>query len=174
MRSSFKFKALTLFLVIALSGCGFQLRGTDSAVHLPQAFPVQVQSPYPVLNQAFERELIRQGFDVAARDADFTIWLHNETSDDSETVLGVEFDQPFKRLNYQLNYHVINTQGEIVIRRQSLQLATDYFQPEGTFLKQEVAKASAMTQLRKQAASQIVNQLASEIVNPTAIDEVSN
>ena len=173
MRSSFKLKALTLFLVIALSGCGFQLRGTDSAVRLPQAFPVQVQSPYPVLNQAFERQLIQQGFKVVAGDADFTIWLYNETSDDSETILDFEFDQPFKRLNYQLTYQVINTQGEIVIRQQSLQLSTDYYQPDGTFLEQEVAKDSATTQLRKQAVSQIVNRLAHEIVNPTA-DEVSD
>ncbi len=155
-----------LALSVALAGCGFQPRGTESASYLPEAYAVQVKSPYPQLNHLFERELSRQGFSVVRSGAEFIIQVHNESSDDLDFVFDREFEQPFQRLNYHIHYMITDAGGVAIIAPPAKVLTADYYRPAGNYLQQEVARDSALNQLRKNAVLEITNRLRWKLSSP--------
>ncbi|MXW48562.1 MAG: hypothetical protein F4Z97_08100, partial [Gammaproteobacteria bacterium] len=104
MTHSLKLRLGVLFLSFALVGCGFQLRGTESAMSLPESYAVQVKSSYPRLNQLFEQELNWQGYTVVRANPDYLIQVQNEFSTTYGFSFNTEFDQPFKQLYYRLTY----------------------------------------------------------------------
>ncbi len=169
MNVSIKLKVTTLLMALLLSACGFQLRGTDSAINLTEVYSVQVKSPYPLLKQQTERELNRQGFKVVRSEAQFVIRLLDEKMDDDNLIFDTEFEHPFKELSYQLNFSVVDDLGEIIVESQTFQMTTDYFQPSGTHMQQEVAKMSAQDRLRKQAAAHIVNLFAHQLASRESV-----
>ncbi len=165
MKMSLATKISTLLVTIALSGCGFQLRGTDAMVELPRAFPVEVRSPYPIINQQFERELIRQGFTVVPTEGEYVIRVQGETADEIDFVFDTEFEFPFNQLNYRLRYVVTDSGGAILIGPDAVAQSSDYYFMSGTHLQHEVAKNSALEQLRRRAASQIVHRLVNQLTD---------
>lgn len=168
MKTLFTTKVSILLVTIVLSGCGFQLRGTDSVANLPRAFPVEVKSPYPRVNQQFERELIRQGFTVVRTGAEYVIRVQGEAADEVDFVFDIDFDYPFERVNYRLMYVITDSGGEILIGPDAVAQATDFFLPSGTHLQQEVAKNSALDQMRRRATRQVVNRLVNQLSNGSA------
>ncbi len=154
-------------LASLLIGCGFQLRGADSTIKLSGTYSVQVKSAYPQLNHIFERTLNRKGFKVVRAAADIVIQIQSEESDSRDHLFDEKFiSQRFRRLNYHLKYFISNADGELIDVPGTLHLTSDYHNPTGSYLQQEVARDSALNQLRKNAALEIVNRLLSELAEP--------
>ena len=167
MTQSLKLRLGVLFLSFALVGCGFQLRGTESAMSLPEPYAVQVKSSYPRLNQLFEQELNSQGYTVVRANPDYLIQVQNEFSTMYEFSFNTEFDQPFKQLHYRLTYTISDSQGEVIADLPELELKNDFFNPSGSYLQQAVAEDLALDQIRKKAVREIGNILRLKIANRT-------
>lgn len=167
MTHSLKLRLGVLFLCFALVGCGFQLRGTESAMSLPEPYAVQVKSSYPRLNQLIEQELNWQGYTVVRVNPEYLIQVQNEFSAMYEFSFNTEFDQPFKELKYRLTYTISDSQGEVIADLPELELKSEFFSPSGSYLQQAVAEDVALDQMRKDAAREIGSILRLKIANRT-------
>ena len=172
-----------ILLAVSLSGCGFQLRGPDTAPSLSQQYTVQVKSTQPILNQHFVRQLSRLGFKVTQGATDFVIMVHSESDEISEFGFDSDLSKSSKRLVYRLNYTVVNRAGDLVLGPETTELSTDYFVPSGDYLRQDVAdnlqiktvnhlqmetaKIAALERLRTRAADVVVSQLIGKIEDPS-------
>jgi LPS-assembly lipoprotein len=121
---------LTLLLVLALAGCGFQLR--DALTLPPDLGRVQVESgdPYSALRQSLELSLERAGATVvpatAREDGASRLRLLSEVWDSQP----IAVDERGRAQEFSLRYAAVfaleRADGTVLVPRQVVELSRDY------------------------------------------------
>jgi len=158
-----KNRSILLLLLLALSACGFHLRGTQVVDTKTGVSAVAVRSIAAPLVSGEVISLLRLGgtkiVDVADK-TEYLITLSNEAFD--RDVLSVSADTG-KVKEYQLTLHVIlsasDPDGKSLVNNETITVSRDYTFDESSILGKSNEETSVRDDLVRQVSSQIVRRV---------------
>ena len=162
-------RLLPLLLLLLLSGCGFQLRGTSATTAtLPADIsPLQVQGLHGSDPTREELALLLRsgGVRMAAQGAAAAAVLRLSDRQSRRRVIAI--DGNGKVLEYELfeslRFELLDGAGEQRIEAQRVDIARSHLNPEVEVLGKETEEQTLRREMRRELAGQIVNRLAAQL-----------
>lgn len=159
---SFK-KSLSIFLALALGSCGYRLQGT---VDLPDNMnKVYLQGASGQLRNYFTKTLRSTPARLVESPAQAGLVINtlNEKLDRrvlslSSTGKANEFE-----LNYQLEYELLDSQGAVLARNQSIEIVREYYNDQEAIIAQANEEHIIVAEMYKQAVRSILDRARAQL-----------
>ncbi len=149
-------------LALALSACGWQLRGAPGGVSLDEQ---RIQVVDEAGSSALRREVRRaiQGaggqYTESAAEADWVLTLHGRGSSRETASVGADGDVLDYRLTYSIDYSVADADGETRIQRTSLDAQRTFADPAGGADERRARESELEDELRADAVRLLMLRL---------------
>lgn len=164
-------RLLPAFLVLALAGCGFQLRDRISVPTQFGALRVVSSDPYSPLADALATSLERGGAEVARDGAEGAVLdiLGEQWGDTPISVDALGRSQEFS-LRYAVIFELRRADGAVVVPRQTIELARDYVSNPVNSIGTEGEREILARELRREMASSVLRRIDAVFKSGTAVD----
>lgn len=155
--------AITVGAVVLLAGCGFQLRGTETATAWPARFQRVViadsAGPSDIATLLRHRLIDRHGVEVVESGAVPVIRIR--MTDLGRRVLVVDSYGKVSAylLRYRVDFDVADAAGEVLVPAQSIQLQRDYSFSASSVLAKEAEERRLREAMMQDALDQVVRRL---------------
>ncbi|WP_041595180.1 LPS assembly lipoprotein LptE [Halorhodospira halophila] len=149
-------------LALALSACGWQLRGAPGGISLDgQVIQVVDEAGSSELRREVRRGIQGAGgqYTEGAADADWVLTLHGRGSSRDTASVGADGDVQDYRLTYTIDYSVAGGDGETRIQRTSLDAQRTFADPAGGADERRAREAELEEELRADAVRLLMLRL---------------
>ncbi|HBA67397.1 MAG TPA: hypothetical protein DCZ48_14730 [Methylococcaceae bacterium] len=149
--------ALLILLPLALSACGYRLQGT---VDLPENInKVYLQGASGSLREQFTRTLRSSPVRIVntAGQAELVINTLNERLDRRVLSLSSIGKANEFELNYKLEYELLDNQGAVLARNQSVEIIREYYNDQEAVIAQANEEQVIINEMYKQAVRSILD-----------------
>jgi LPS-assembly lipoprotein len=167
MRSIRTIALLTLLAALALSGCGFQLRG---ATEVPaELSPMFVQAPRGYFTAAaLKSTLYANGVALAASagDARTVIRILREEEDERVTAVNSQGKVIGTELQLRVEFDAVGKGARPLAERQVIQLAREYVNPGVEVIGKTEEALLIRQDMRDDMADRILHRLKAQLLNP--------
>ncbi len=148
---------LLILLTLTLNACGYRLQGT---VDLPDNInKVYLQGASNSLRDQFTRTLRSSPVRIAesAGQAELVINTLNEKLDRRVLSLSSIGKANEFELNYKLEYELLDNQGAVLARNQSVEIIREYYNDQEAIIAQANEEQVIITEMYKQAVRSILD-----------------
>ncbi|MCC2637109.1 MAG: hypothetical protein K0Q68_828 [Moraxellaceae bacterium] len=157
-------------LLLALSACGFQLRGN---YHVPAFLTdVSLQLPPGTRSLGTELRLALERKNIGANGGDIQLEVATETLNRQTSSVDSRARAAEYILVYTVEFRINSSDGRTIGPLQTLILRRAYQYSTANVVGKNTEEETLMQELRADAAQQIVRQLAALTVSPAAPDPV--
>ena len=161
MKQFIQLAALTT-MILVLTSCGFQLRGTNGAPteSLDSRYSITIQTAAAEFRVKLAESLRRRGFSLVAQNADYHIELFDEiyNEDDFEVVTD-RLDMDTRTLNYKISFKLRGNSADAEMLSQTIAMSLDYTRYGANELARDTATVSALERVRQQVADLMADRL---------------
>jgi len=153
-------KLSAIFLLLTLSACGWQLRGTGSAATIDRLH-LSASEPNSTFTQTLERYLRSSGIELVdnATDAQYTLKLIKEKSKRRTATVSASARISERLLEEQVEYLVSKPDGTLAIERSTASVERIYEYNEDNVLATEDEAQLLKREMYNDLARQIANRL---------------
>jgi len=153
-------KLSAIFLLLTLSACGWQLRGTGSAATIDRLH-LSANSPNSIFTRTLERYLRSSGIELVdnATDAEYTLKLIKEKSKRRTATVSASARISERLLEEQVEYRVTKPDGTVAIERSTASVERIYEYNEDNVLATEDEARLLRREMYNDLARQIANRL---------------
>jgi LPS-assembly lipoprotein len=155
----------TLWLVISLAGCGFQLR--QSAEIPPEVSPMYVQANDGSKIAAAMREaLISSGIEIAADAAQSKLMIRVLSESESSRVVAVNADGKViaNELIYSVRFDAASAAGSPLTEAQTVELRREHVNPENEVLGKAAEEELIRTDMIETMTGRIFDRLKAQLL----------
>jgi len=156
---------ILLGLIIAVSACGFRLRGSVEVPDVLQQTHITGIAEFSVLNQELKRVLQRAGSEVMSQPGNAKSIISISGEKFRRRVLSVDATGRASEfeLYYQYNFKITNTDGEVIVKNQKISLTRDYkFDPDNVLAK-DAEESLIRTDMIKFSVRQMMRRIDSQL-----------
>ena len=149
-------------IVSLLTGCGFQLRGTDGAPipTIENRFSISIQTAIPGFKFKLAESLRRREFRVIEQNADYRVDVFDEhrVEDDYE-LFSDKYELDTRTLHYRIGFRLTESGQEESVLAQTISLTTDYSRIGSSELARDTAMLATLERVRREAADMLADRL---------------
>ncbi|MBK5936686.1 MAG: LPS assembly lipoprotein LptE [Halorhodospira halophila] len=149
-------------LALALSACGWQLRGAPGGISLDdRVIQVVDEAGSSELRREVRRAIEGGGgqYTESAAGAEWVLTLHGRGSSRDTASVGAGGDVLDYRLTYTIDYSVVDAEGETRIQRTSLDAQRTFADPDGGADERRAREAELEEELRADAVRLLMLRL---------------
>lgn len=158
MRPFIKY-SLLLFIMLAVSACGFHLRGTQKLFHQVKTFSIQPDNPTEFFQRTFRRYLRDIGVNIEPATADkYVIRLQPEHYVREVLVIGTDALAKQESMIYTLNFEILSPY-EGALGPQSVQVTRMLNLDPSQILGQNQEETVMLAEMREEASQQVYYRL---------------
>ena len=149
-----------VFLVVAMaSGCGFQLRGTDTLPEQLMQARIDAVDPFSPLLRELRPRLQAAGVDLDQPDQPARIVINQDELRTEVLSVGAQARVREFELVYQLRFRVLDAEGDVLLANQQLELRREFSFDETQLLGKAREEEFLRDELYRQMAELIMVRL---------------
>lgn len=148
-------------IFLTLTACGFHLRGTATGLEKLAPFAVELEAGNRALQEAVTRTLKSAGLALASGTvaANTVLVVEAERSDKRLAVVGGEGQALEYELRYDVQFHVLDGEGDTLLETQTVTLRRDHAMDRSRPLSIGAEQEAIWQEMREEAAYLMVQRL---------------
>ncbi|MCB1802567.1 MAG: hypothetical protein KDI82_12820 [Gammaproteobacteria bacterium] len=164
LRSFLPYLIVTALMLTAVTGCGFQPRGSTAGLNsVPSPLYISGIGRYSALHRAIERELVRSGGSLAQSAADSSVVLHVIRHESDARVLSVDGrNKAVENELEELARIEVRRGATLVAEPQTVRVLRIQFRPSSEILASERESEQVRDDMRRELAQRILQRVAAQ------------